>query len=78
MIKLAVIVPDRGDRPYLLNNCKRMIESQTFKPMKVLFMDFQPRDEKVDITKRYRLGYDTIRNKDYDLQLLLVQHRIRS
>jgi glycosyltransferase involved in cell wall biosynthesis len=67
MIRLAVIVPDRGDRPELFNNCKWMIESQTLQPIRVTYVDFPPTDEKCDITKRYRKGYDVLRGQNYDL-----------
>lgn len=31
-LKIAVLIPDRGDRPQLLANCLRMMEGQTLKP----------------------------------------------
>lgn len=66
-MKLAVIVPDRGDRPDLFKNCKRMIEAQTLKPYHVVYVTFDPVNNNVDITKRYRIGYDSLRHQQYDL-----------
>lgn len=67
MIRLAVIVPDRGDRPELFNNCNRMIEAQSLKPNLVFFIDYPPTDDKVDITKRYRKGYNLVGKLKIDL-----------
>ena len=66
-MRLAVIIPDRGDRPSLLHNCMRMLEKQTVQPAEILLVDFKPTDEKKDITKRYRIGYEKLRGKGYDL-----------
>lgn len=67
-MKLAVIIPTRGDRPEFIENCKRLLANQTVDIFNILMMDHAPRDpEVVDITKRYRLGYDTLRHKGYDL-----------
>lgn len=56
-MKIGVIIPDRGDRPEFLENCLRMLSAQTVRPTIVKLMNMTPRDEKVDITWRYKMGY---------------------
>lgn len=34
-LRIAVLIPDRGDRPELLENCLRMIAAQTLQPVEV-------------------------------------------
>ena len=58
---IAAIIPDRGDRPRLLENCKRMLP----KDIMTLFITDKPSSELPDITRRYRTGYDQC--KDVEL-----------
>lgn len=64
-MKIGVIIPTRGDRPEFLENCLRMLNAQTLQPHIVELIDFEP-GEQCDITKRYRIGYDRLRNKGLD------------
>lgn len=69
-IKIAVLIPDRGDRPALLHNCMRMMAAQTVLPAKLLIVgpDVVPVVPDVcDITKRYRTGYNMLRDQGYDV-----------
>jgi hypothetical protein len=66
-MKIGIIIPDRGDRPLFTLNCKRIIKNQTIQPEIVLFVDFKPENKAVDITKRYRIGYEYLRNKGLDV-----------
>lgn len=70
-MKIAVITPDRGDRPEFLERFKQMIESQTFKPSTVLIVDYKPKSEKCDITERYRTAYHSLDGMDYDCVLFM-------
>lgn len=67
MIKIAVIIPDRGDRPEFMKNCMRQLKAQTLLPVSIIMMSDPPKDDKVDITLRYRLGYEVCRGRDIDL-----------
>lgn len=67
MIKIGIIIPNRGDRPEFMKNCLKQIESQTIRPYLIEVVDFLPESEAIDITKRYRIGYDQLRNKGLDL-----------
>lgn len=70
-MKIAVLIPDRNDRPELLANCLRMIGEQTLKPNHIEVVNHQPIDDKCDITQRYRIGYNRLRNQGYDCILLM-------
>lgn len=70
-MKVGVIIPDRGDRKPFLDNCLRMIKTQTLQPDYVLVVDFDPTDEKPDITKRYRVGYEVLSEGEFDVIALM-------
>lgn len=66
-MKIAVVVPTRGDRPEFLNHCKRQIHRQTYCPDEVIFVDYQPvRSDVADLTARYRRGVEQALNKKCD------------
>ena len=71
-VKLGIIVPDRGDRPRFLENCLRMINAQDKDSainidMEVHLVLYPPKDDDIDITPRYRAGYDYFRGKGLDV-----------
>jgi len=66
-MKFAVLIPTRNNRPELLKNCLRMISNQTVHPSHIEIVDDAPISEKCDITWRYRIGYDRLRNKGFDV-----------
>jgi hypothetical protein len=67
-MRLAVIIPDRNDRPRFLENCFRMLKAQTFQPEHIELVNFPAKTpDRYDITTRYRVGYDALRGKGYDL-----------
>lgn len=70
-MKIAVLIPDRGDRPDFMKNCLRMINAQTRKPDIIEVVNDAPRSEECDITWRYRIGYDRLRKRDLTLILLM-------
>jgi hypothetical protein len=41
-MRVGVIIPDRGDRPRLLENCMRMLRAQTLQPVAVELINFTP------------------------------------
>jgi hypothetical protein len=69
-MKVGVIIPDRGDRPEFLKNCLRMIEAQTIKP-EIKIINHSPMNNDCDITQRYRIGYDSLRNLGIDIIALI-------
>jgi len=66
-MNIAVIIPDRGDRPQFLERCLMMMERQTLKPAHIELVNEPPAGEGVDITWRYRVGYERLRNQGFDL-----------
>jgi hypothetical protein len=72
-LKIAVIIPDRNDRPNFLANCLRMIKSQTVQPLIVELVNQKSpaADNEKDITWLYRTGYDKLRNKGLDCILFM-------
>ena len=71
MIRIGVIIPDRGDRPAFLANCLRMMRGQTLRPVGIALMNFVPRSGDKDITVRYREGYDFWRGDACDVIALI-------
>jgi hypothetical protein len=63
-VKIAIVIPTRGDRPDFLNHCKRMIHNQTYSPDEVIFVDYEPtRRNIVDLTVRYKKGINIARQR---------------
>jgi hypothetical protein len=70
-MKIGIIIPDRNDRPELLANCWNMIINQVFSEnhfVDIKIVDFPPTDNEIDITKRYRIGYDYYKIDDGDIR----------
>jgi hypothetical protein len=59
-VRVAVLIPDRGDRPTFLAQCLKMMERQTLRPVHIELVNDAPISDAVDITWRYRLGYERI------------------
>jgi len=66
-MKIGIIIPDRGDRPELLENCKRMIGRQTVPVAYQYIVNDLPESEACDITKRYRKAYEAMKDFDVDV-----------
>jgi hypothetical protein len=73
-MKVGVIIPTRNDRPGFMGNCLRMLRGQTWFEKNggiqwqfVRIVDWPPSDGEKDITKRYRIGYDELRNSGVDV-----------
>lgn len=66
-MKIGIIIPDRNDRPLFLANCLRLIKNQTLQPEIIEVVNYEPESNNVDITQRYRRGYDKLRNKGLDI-----------
>lgn len=66
IMKVAILIPDRGDRQKFLFNCIRMMEAQTIQPAEICIVSDSPINDDCDITWRYRTGYDRLRGKNLD------------
>jgi len=56
-IKIAVVIPDRADRPKFLDFCLKQLKRQTVLADYIIIMGAKPTDDKIDLTKRYREGF---------------------
>jgi hypothetical protein len=59
-MKIAVAIPDRGDRPKFMENCIKMMNNQTLQPITILKANHTAHTDKCDITLRYRLSYEIL------------------
>lgn len=59
-VKVAVLIPDRGDRPKFLAQCLAMMHRQTLQPVHIELVNDTAMSNAVDITWRYRVGYKRI------------------
>lgn len=56
-MKIGIIIPDRQDRPELLQNCLSMMAAQTLQPDQICVADWPAISNDCDITWRYRSAY---------------------
>lgn len=57
-MKIAVLIPTRGDRPTFLEQAKRMLAYQTLRPDKVYIVDYPPTPGVYDTERRTRMGLE--------------------
>ena len=53
---IAIITPDRGDRPEFLDHCRYQVQRQTVKYLHHFVIDFAPLEGVVDIVPRIKEG----------------------
>jgi hypothetical protein len=70
-MKIGLIIPDRGDRPEFLENCRRMMKWQTYNDIWIHIVDEKSKSDECDITARYKKGYDFFKNLGFDCILLI-------
>lgn len=70
-INFAVIIPTRGDRPQLFENCLELIRRQTVMPTFIYVEDWKPKSNDCDITLRYKTGYSRIKKEEVDVIFLI-------
>lgn len=66
-MRVGVIMPHRNDRPKFLEQFHRILSRQTLQPEIVEIVDYEPKSDSVDITERYKYGYDKLRGKGLDV-----------
>lgn len=66
MTPFATITPTRKDRPELLDFCKYQLSRMTVKPDKTYFVDYPPRDERIDIVDRVRVGVELAKHEGFN------------
>jgi len=71
-MRVGIIIPDRGDRPEFLDNCKRMIRAQKFEGEIVShYSSYPPKDDSIDIVPRVMLSYSLISKDHYDVVVIM-------
>jgi glycosyltransferase involved in cell wall biosynthesis len=65
-MKIALIIPTRGDRPKFLKQCYHLISRQTLKADEVIVVDYAPKSGQKDLTQRYRYGVEQATKKGCD------------
>lgn len=70
-MNIAVITPDRGDRPEFLACLRTMLENQILKPDHVELVNYPPKSTLPDITERYRIGYEKLSKMGFDVILFM-------
>jgi hypothetical protein len=56
-IKIGVVIPTIKGRELFLNNCLRMLANQTFQPHYTTLIDYDLKQNFVDLALRYRIGF---------------------
>lgn len=56
-MKVAIVIPTRGDRPDLTGNLLTLIDGQTRKPDHVILVDYPAIDKTPDLVPRYKEGF---------------------
>lgn len=59
-MRIGVIIPDRGDRPEFLENCKRMIRAQTTHPAFTYIDSLPVKSDDFDIVPRIKRLYEKV------------------
>lgn len=57
-LRIAVLIPTRGDRKKLYFHCIGMLDKQTINPFYIEIMNYESESEQKDITQRYKRGYN--------------------
>lgn len=70
-MKFATITPTRQDRPELLEFCKHQLSRMEVKPDHSFFIDFPPKDDKVDIVWRVFEGIQKAAEIGFDLVFIV-------
>lgn len=71
-MKFATITPTRGDRPELLEFCKFQLSRMEIKPDHSFFIDFPPKDDKIDLVWRVFEGIQKAAEMGFE-QVFIVE-----
>lgn len=71
MEEFAVIIPTRGDRPKLLDNCFRQLRRMTLKPDLIHCVDWKPVSNDFDLVERVYDGVCKMKAAGFDLVFIV-------
>jgi len=66
MANIGIIIPDRNDRPVFTANCYRQLKA-VLPFVSLAHVNGPPQANVIDITRRYKFGYNILRNQGIDL-----------
>lgn len=67
----GVLIPDRGDRPLFMEQCVTMLSRQTVIPNHIFFANWEPKNNDIDVTERYRIGCTNLINIGCDVIIFM-------
>lgn len=67
MEPFATLTVDRGDRPQLLDFCRHQIDRFVREPAHKIFVTEAPLNDKVDLTRRIKMGIQAAKNFGIDI-----------
>jgi hypothetical protein len=71
MEKFAVIIPDRNDRPELIQHCFKQLSRMTVKPDQVFHINWSPISSQVDLVERVLDGACKAKAAGFDLVFII-------
>ena len=71
MATIGVLIPDRNDRPQFLKHLFKMLKGQTMQPDFIELVNFPATSKLPDLTKRVRIGFETLKAKGCDCVLIM-------
>jgi len=70
-MKIATLTIDRGDRPKMIEQCKRLIKRQTRKPDMEIYVTEPSVSSAIDIVPRFRSGWLEAKNNNIDIIVVI-------
>lgn len=70
-MKIATLTIDRGDRPKMIEQCKRLIKRQTRKPDMEIYVIEPSRSSAIDIVPRFRSGWLEAKKNNIDVIVVI-------
>lgn len=69
--RFATITPTRGDRPLFDAFCKYQLSKMNVMPTRSYFIDYEPKDDKVDLIPRLKHGIELAKADGIDLVFVI-------
>jgi len=70
-MKIATLTIDRGDRPKMIEQCKRLIKRQTRKPDLEIYVIEPSTSKSIDIVPRFRSGWLEAKKNNIDVIVVI-------
>jgi len=70
-MKIGCLTPTRGDRQKFIEQAKKLMSEQTLQPDVWEIVDDKPLNNEVDITYRFRIGFERLKAKGVDVVIII-------